>query len=104
MLVVRGLFRRGDNDAGVVAAKAHIVCDVTARYAMRRAGQKLKKRHVEVVTRLPTKRMATACWAFIVAKSTLLETAPMLDFSSLRAPNIENHPHFIHKSLWTAWG
>jgi len=64
----------------------------------------LKKRHVEVVTRLPTKRMATACWAFIVAKSTLLETAPLLDFFSLRAANIENHPQDIHKSMWTACG
>jgi hypothetical protein len=48
--------------------------------------------------------MATACWAFIVAKSTLLETAPMLDFSSLRAANIEIHPQLIHKRMWTAWG
>ncbi|WP_280154620.1 hypothetical protein [Piscinibacter sp. XHJ-5] len=96
MLIVQGPFRR--------AAKAHIACDAKARSAVRKPKQELKKRHVEVVTRLPTKRMATACWAFIVAKSTPLETAPLLDFFPLRASNKEIHPHFIHKTLWTAWG
>jgi len=99
MLTVLGVFRRGHNDR-VVAAKAHIACDVKARSA----ALKLKKRHVEIVTRLPTKRMATACWAFIVAKSTPLETAPLLDFSPLRAANIKNRPQDIHKSMWTSWG
>jgi hypothetical protein len=80
--------------------KAHVACDVKARSAR----LKLKKRHVEVVTRLPTKRMATACWDFIVAKSTLPETAPLLDFFPLRAPNINFHTQLIHKSMWTAWG
>jgi hypothetical protein len=70
----------------------------------RGALMKLKKRHVEEVTRLPTKRMATACWAFIVAKSTLLETAPLLDFFPLRATNIEINSQLIHKSMWTPWG
>jgi len=65
---------------------------------------KLKKRHVKEVTRLPTKRMATACWAFIVAKSTPRKTAPILDFSSLHAANSEFHPQLIHKSMWTTWG
>jgi hypothetical protein len=41
---------------------------------------KVKKRHVESVTRLPTKRMATACWDFIVVKRGWLQTAPLLDF------------------------
>jgi len=53
------------------------------------AAQKSKKRHVELLTRLPTKRMATACWAFIVAKSTLPKTAPLLDFVSLHGANIK---------------
>jgi hypothetical protein len=48
--------------------------------------------------------MATACWAFIVAKSTPLKTASLLDFSSLRAANIKNHPQVINKSMWTVWG
>jgi hypothetical protein len=69
-----------------------------------KAWSNIKKRHVEKLTRLPTKRMATACWAFIVAKSTPLETAPLLDFSSLQATNIETYPQVIHKSMWTAWG
>ncbi|MCV2349712.1 hypothetical protein [Paucibacter sp. Y2R2-4] len=50
---------------------------------------KLKKRHVETVTRLPTKRMATACWAFIVAKRPELETAPGLETPALRLANIK---------------
>jgi hypothetical protein len=73
---------------------------------MRRAETKkrLKKRHVELLTRLPTKRMATACWAFIVAKSPSLETAPLLDFTPLRVTNKKNCQQFIHKCLWAAWG
>jgi len=70
----------------------------------RSAVLKLKKRHVKSLTRLPTKRMATACWAFIVVKTTRLETAPMLDFSSLQAANSESHPHIIHNTLWMGWG
>jgi hypothetical protein len=84
----------------VVAARTHIAVDVKARSAV----SKLKKRHVKVVTRLPTKRMATACWAFIVAKRTLLEAAPMLDFFALRSANTPIHSQLIHKSMWTAWG
>jgi len=48
--------------------------------------------------------MATACWAFIVAKSTLLEAAPILDFCALLGSNIEIHQQLIHKRLWIAWG
>jgi hypothetical protein len=63
-----------------------------------------KKRRVESMTRLPTKRMATACWAFIVAKATLLEPAPTLDISSLRGTNMKNHQQLIHNALWIGWG
>jgi hypothetical protein len=63
-----------------------------------------KKRHVESMTRLPTKRMATACWDFIVVKRDPLQTAPLLDFSSLQRANRISHPQFIHKCLWMAWG
>jgi hypothetical protein len=87
-------------DGSTVAARLISRSDVKAR----RAVPESKKRHVERMTRLPTKRMATACWAFIVAKSTLRKTAPLLDFLSLRVPNIEFHPQLIHKSMWTAWG
>jgi len=69
-----------------------------------RAVPEIKKRHVKSLTRLPTKRMATACWAFIVVKTTRLETAPMLDFSSLQAANIEINPQIIHNALWMGWG
>jgi hypothetical protein len=48
--------------------------------------------------------MATACWAFIVAKSPPPKTAPLLDFGSLHGTNIENHQHVIHKWLWTGGG
>jgi hypothetical protein len=68
------------------------------------AVRKLKKRHVQTVTRLPTKRMATACWAFIVAKSTPPEAAPLLDFKPLRSANRPFHPHVIHNAMWMRWG
>jgi hypothetical protein len=48
--------------------------------------------------------MATACWAFIVAKSTPPETAPLLDFLSLQVTNSKIFPQLIHKALWVAWG
>jgi hypothetical protein len=48
---------------------------------------KLKKRHVEMVTRLPTKRLATACWASIVAKSPEMDTEPRPANRSLRPAN-----------------
>jgi hypothetical protein len=48
-----------------------------------------KKRHVEEATCLPTKGMATACWAFIVAKRVGREAAPALVFRSLQAANKE---------------
>jgi hypothetical protein len=63
-----------------------------------------KKRRVEEWTRLPTKRMATACWAFIVAKATSAKAAPMLVFSSLQGTNKENYQQVIHKAVWMAWG
>jgi hypothetical protein len=63
-----------------------------------------KKRRVESVTRLPTKRMATACWAFIVSKATRLEPAPTLDISSLQGTNSKIHQQLIHNRLWILWG
>jgi hypothetical protein len=63
-----------------------------------------KKRRVESVTRLPTKRMATACWAFIVAKATSLEPAPTLVISSLQGTNMKIHQQLIHNVLWIRWG
>jgi len=56
--------------------------------AKRRAAD-IKKRHVENLTRLPTKRMATACWDFIVAKTIPPEAAPVLVFGPLRVANKE---------------
>jgi len=66
--------------------------DVKARSAV----LKLKKRHVEEVTRLPTERLATACWAFIVVKSTGLEAAPVLVFSPLQCANSKTFPQDIN--------
>jgi hypothetical protein len=74
--------------------------DVKARSAV----LKLKKRHVESMTRLPTKRLATACWDFIVVKRARLQTAPLLDFSSLQAANRIIYTQVIHKRLWMSWG
>src|SRR5690242_12594264 len=61
-----------------------------ARRPSKKSRRRIKKRHVERVTRLPTKRMATACWDFIVARTTPRETAPLLDFFSLRVTNKRN--------------
>jgi hypothetical protein len=104
MLIVLGVFRCSGNDVQSMLRKLSHRVRCEGAEPREPDKKKLKKRHVEVVTRLPTKRMATACWAFIVAKSTPLETAPMLDFSSLRATNIKIHPQDIHKVVWTAWG
>jgi hypothetical protein len=48
--------------------------------------------------------MATACWDFIVAKSTPLETAPLLDFSPLQVTNMKICTQLINNCLLTAWG
>jgi hypothetical protein len=65
----------------------------------RAAAQQAKKRRVQEETRLPTKRMATACWALIVAKSIPRKAAPMLDFASLWGTNKESYKQIINKSL-----
>jgi len=57
----------------------------------------IKKRHVEWLTRLPTERLATACWAFIVVKRTGLEAAPVLVFGPLQAANMKSFQQDIHK-------
>jgi hypothetical protein len=48
--------------------------------------------------------MATACWCFIVAKSTRAQAAPLLDFFALPKTNRKFYQHFIHRRLWTYWG
>jgi hypothetical protein len=67
--------------------------DVKARSAV----LELKKRHVERLTRLPTKCLATACWAFIVVKTPRLETAPLLDFAPLHAANMQSCQQDINR-------
>jgi hypothetical protein len=87
--VIHGSFRAAcaeDKTAEPFQRKLISRSDVKARSAV----LKLKKRHVEEMTRLPTKRMATACWGFIVAKSTSLKPAPMLVFRSLQGTNRPN--------------
>jgi hypothetical protein len=69
--------------------------DVKARSAV----LKLKKRHVECLTRLPTERLATACWAFIVVKTIGLKAAPVLVFGPLRCANMESCQQDIHRSV-----
>jgi hypothetical protein len=56
------------------------------------------------MTRLPTKRLATACWDFIVVKRDRLQTAPLLDFSSLQHANMKIYQQVINKLLWMSWG
>ncbi|MDP9043211.1 MAG: hypothetical protein M3O01_00240 [Pseudomonadota bacterium] len=78
--------------------------DPGAKNAARSSSAYIKKRHVESMTRLPTKRLATACWDFIVVKRGRLQTAPVLDFLSLQGANSKNYQQVIHKSLWMSWG
>jgi hypothetical protein len=66
--------------------------------------KKPKKRHVERLTRLPTKRLATACWDFIVVKRGGLQTAPMLDFLPLQSANRISCAQVMHNDLWMSWG
>jgi hypothetical protein len=49
------------------------------------------------MTRLPTERLATACWAFIVAKTTEPEPAPMLVFWPLQVANRKFYTQLINK-------
>ena len=69
-----------------------------------RCGSRLKKRHVQGETRLPTKRMATACWAFIVAKSPPLQAAYFLGSRPLQGANSKIHPQLINNTLCIPWG
>ena len=46
-----------------------------------------KKGASKGMTRLPTERLATACWAFILTKRVGREPAPVLDFRPLRVPD-----------------
>jgi hypothetical protein len=59
-----------------------------------RAEHKKKARQKE--TRLPTKRMATACWAFILAKSPPLQAAFLLAWLSLQGANSKIYQQLIH--------
>jgi hypothetical protein len=57
------------------------------------------------VTRLPTKNVwQLLCWAFIVAKSIGLKTAPALGMRLLQLANMKIHQQLIHKRLWTICG
>jgi hypothetical protein len=89
---------------GEVSDVVHAVAEQRGHSAGR-AVQCIKKRHVEMLTRLPTERLATACWAFILTKSTRLKPAPMLDFQPLRVANkklINSLTTSPKKLLWMA--
>jgi hypothetical protein len=60
------------------------------------------------MTRLPTERLATACWAFIVAKTTGREPASLLDFRPLQRSDTRNlstsHPQAGKHPVDELWG
>jgi hypothetical protein len=58
-----------------------------------------KKRHVELLTRLPTERLATACWDFIVVKSIRRGAAPVLVFGPLQGANIKSYTQDINSPV-----
>jgi hypothetical protein len=102
---VAGAASTAGHEAGDTAIKSLQQQPASLRDGATRCGvSRSKKRHVELLTRLPTKRLATACWAFIVAKRPKPETAPLLDFLPLRVANNDFHPQVIHKCLWVNWG
>ncbi|MEO5734610.1 MAG: hypothetical protein ABIQ87_13105 [Rubrivivax sp.] len=76
---------RGDFNGGFrcdIDGECHGVVGVHFE-AMHDAGRPQKKGAPKRVTRLPTDRLATACWAFIVGQSIGREPAPLLDFCPL---------------------
>jgi hypothetical protein len=64
--------------------------------AWRRAETKKKARRIDDAPS-NKRRLATACWDFIVAKSTPPQPAPMLVFRPLRGPNIKSYPHNMNR-------
>src|SRR5687767_12911596 len=48
--------------------------------------------------------MATACWAFIVAKSPPLQAAYLLGSRPLQGANSNFHPQVINSTLCIPWG
>jgi hypothetical protein len=72
--------------------------------AAQQPGGRQKKGTSKVETRLPTKRMATACWAFIVAKSPPLQAAYLLGSRPLQGANSDFHPQLINSALCIPWG
>jgi hypothetical protein len=51
------------------------------------------------VTRLPTERLATACWDPIVAISIVREPAPLLQFQPLQQSDIQSYPQVINRPV-----
>jgi hypothetical protein len=102
MQVVNRRSRVGQNGAAV-SAQAHITWRCEGPKAHAEAKKELKKRHVQSETRLPTKRMATACWAFIVVKSPPLQAAYLLGLRPLRGANSKIYPQLINIVARTPW-
>jgi hypothetical protein len=88
-------FGRWRQNGEAASPQAHRVAALRARSAV----LKVKKRHVEVLTRLPTERLATACWAFIVVKRIGREAAPVLVFEPLPAANKKNYPQDMNRRV-----
>ena len=85
----------GDKTAKPFQRKLISRSDVKAQSAV----LQLKKRHVESLTRLPTERLATACWDFIVVKSTGREPAPVLVFGPLQGANMKCYAQDINSAV-----
>ena len=67
--------------------------------------EQAKKKARQFSSRLPTKIIwQLLVGTFIVVKSARLQTAPMLDFSSLQAANSKMYQQLIHNCLWIRWG
>jgi hypothetical protein len=78
--------------------------DVKAEFAAFGAVLKLKKRRVKWVTRLPTERLATACWDPIVAKTTRREPASLLGIRPLQRSDSQFCPQVINRVAGKLFG
>jgi hypothetical protein len=77
--------------------------DEKARKRHAEAKNSGKKKARQVATRLPTERLATACWDISIFKRTAWEPASLLDFCSLQRSDREMlctaYPQLVIRSL-----
>jgi hypothetical protein len=99
-LYFSGASLRGQNGIAV-SAQAHIAKRCERPKACAEAKKKARR-----INDAPSNKNVwqLLVGTFIVVKRAWLQTAPLLDFSSLRAANIKMYQQLIHNYLWMSWG